>query len=46
MLANQLFGDQNQDSAYTGLDENVLCGQNLDNFSNMVNLGVGTETSK
>ena len=46
MLANQLFGDQVQDQSYNGLEENVLSGQNLDNYSNMINLGVGNEASK
>jgi len=47
MLANQLFGDQ-PDQNFTGLEENVLCGSNLASFSNsnMINLGVGIESSK
>ena len=36
------------DPAFTGLEENVLCGSNIANFSNsnMINLGVGMDTSK
>jgi len=46
LLANQLFGDELQEQSYNGLEENVLCGSNFDNYSNMVNLGVGVDQSK